>query len=179
MRRLRLALLILFLAWAAPAWAQVQIHFYSKDLDASFPHAFVHLTGTIEETGEPVDANYGFTAVRVTPEVLFGAVRGKIISMDARYIARSDRHFTLTLSDDQYRTVLALVDRWRNLPQPSYRLNSRNCVFFVAEVAAALGLDADPERKLMKKPKSFLQHVLRQNSALIARWTSRSAHAGR
>ena len=50
-------------------------------------------------------------------------------------MARSTRQFALTLSDERYRAVMAVVERWRNRPQPSYNLNHRNCVHFVAELA--------------------------------------------
>lgn len=179
MRRLCLFLLVLTLAWPQAARAAVEIHFYSKDLGASFPHAFVRLTGTVDSTGEQLDTNYGFTAVNVSPAVLMGPVAGKIQTVDPPYVARSLKHFSLPLSEEQYRSVLAVVERWRTTPQPSYRLNSRNCVFFVAEVAAALGLQAPPAPRLMKKPKSFLQKVTTDNSALIQSWQDRLAAAPR
>lgn len=164
MMRRRLILFLLLLCWPAALAAQVEIHFYSKDLGNSFPHAFVRITGT------GIDTNYGFTAQRVSPAILMGPVKGKIQTVDPRYVARSDRHFSLKLSDDQYRTVLAVIAKWRDAPQPSYRLNRSNCVHFVAEVAQVLGLNAPPERKLMKKPRSFLEKVTRDNQALIANW---------
>ena len=164
MKRTRLILFILLLCWPAALAAQVQIHFYSKDLAKSFPHAFVRLTGPA------LDANYGFTAVRVSPAILMGPVRGKIQSVDPQYVSRSSLHFSLDLTGDQYREVLRVIDKWRSAPQPSYRLNSANCVHFVAEVAQALGLDAPPDHKLMKKPRSFLEKVTRDNALLIANW---------
>jgi hypothetical protein len=164
MKRTRLILFVLLLCWPAALAAQVEIHFYSKDLGNSFPHAFVRLTGTA------LDTNYGFTAMRVSPAILAGPVKGQIQTVDARYVARSDRHFSLTLNEEQYRSVLGVVEKWRSAPQPSYRLNSSNCVHFVAEVAQALGLHAPADRKLMKKPKSFLEKVTRNNQALIAGW---------
>ena len=83
------------------------------------------------------------------------------------YVSRSDRHFTLTLTEEQYRSVMAIVDEWRRLPQPSYRLKSRNCVHFVAEVATALGLTAPVIPKLKTKPKTFLRKVTAENAARI------------
>jgi hypothetical protein len=170
MRRVRIFLFLLLFGWSAAAGAEVQVHFYSKDLASTFPHAFVRLTGTVESTGQQIDINYGFTPKRLSPGILLGSVHGMIQTVDAQYVARSDRHFTLRLSEEQLRMVLAIVDKWRRMAQPSYRLNSRNCVHFVAEVAAALGLRADPVPSLMKKPKSFLQKVTADNAALIAAW---------
>lgn len=161
-------LLSLLVASPAPALAAVEMSFYSKDLGASFPHAFVALSGTLDTTGEAVDVNYGFTAIHVSPAVLMGSVKGEIMSVDADYVARSDRHFSIVLSDAEYGTVMAAVERWRSLPQPSYNLNRRNCVFFVADVAAALGMVADTPKALMKKPRSYLESLTRANRPWLA-----------
>ena len=170
MMRGRLILFVLLLCWPAALAAQIEIHFHSKDFGSSFPHGFVRLTGTIDSTGEAIDTNFGFTAVRVSPAILMGPVKGKIQTVDAEYVSRSDRHFSLGLTENQYRSVLAIVEKWRAAPQPSYRLNSSNCVHFVAEVARALGFNAPPDAKLMKKPRSYLEKVTRDNSVLIASW---------
>lgn len=175
----RLLLVLLFLLGPAPAGAAVEISFYSREWGERFPHAFVRITGSVDATGETVDANFGFTAKRVSPAVLMGAVEGEVIAVDAKYVARSDRHFSLKLSDQEYRSVLALIDGYRTLPQPSYHLNRRNCVFFVADVAAALGLEASPVRKLMKKPRSFLQKVKADNLVLLARRGAAGLQASR
>jgi len=179
MRRVRLFLFLLLLGWAAPALAEIEIHFYSKDFASTFPHAYVRLTGTDDSTGQAIDTNYGFTPVSLTPGILLGAVRGMIQTVEPAYVSRSDRHFTLKLTDEQYRKVLAVVDKWRNAPQPNYRLNSRNCVHFVADVANALGLNAPEIKGLMKKPKSYLTRVTADNLAFIQQWAARHALAAR
>jgi hypothetical protein len=170
MRPIRLLLVLICFAWSGAAAAQIEISFYSKDMASSFPHAYVRLTGTDEDTGKAVDENYGFTPVSLGPGVLFGSVRGMIESAGSEYIARSDRHFTLKLTDAQYHKVLAIVEKWRNAPQPSYRLNGRNCITFVADIATQLGLSAPVIPKLMKKPRSYLDEVTRLNAAVIAHW---------
>lgn len=170
MRALRLILLLIAFGWGAAASAAVEISFYSKDMASSFPHAYVRLTGTDDATGKPVDVNYGFTPVSLSPGILFGAVRGTIESASPEYIARSDRHFALKLTDEQYRKVVSTIQKWRDAPQPSYRLNGRNCIDFVADVAVALGLKAPVIPKLMKKPRSYLDEIARLNSPLIAGW---------
>ena len=170
MRAIRLFLLLILFGWSAAASATVEIAFYSKDMASSFPHAYVRLTGTEESTGKPIDVNYGFTPVSLGPGVLFGSVKGMIESASPAYIARSDRHFSLKLSDEQYRQVLAVIEKWRDAPQPSYRLNGRNCVDFVVDIAKTIGLNAPVLPKLMKKPKSYLNEMARLNSALIAGW---------
>jgi hypothetical protein len=175
MRTIRTFLLLLLIGWGAAAQAQVEISFYSKDMASSFPHAYIRLTGTDDQTGQPIDVNYGFTPVSLGPGILFGSVKGMIESAGPEYIARSDRHFSLKLTDDQYRRVIAIVGKWRDAPQPSYRLSGRNCVDFVAEVAVALGLQAPVIPKLMKKPKSYLNRIGELNSDLIAHWSEHLA----
>jgi hypothetical protein len=155
------ALLLVFAA--APASAAVELSFYSKELGASFPHAFVTMHGSLDRSGEKVDADFGFSAKAISPAILFGAVTGEVISdHGAAYIRASDRQFSLTLGDSDYDKVMATIARWRRLAQPSYDLNHRNCVHFVGEIAAALGMKVDTSR-LMKKPRSFLEALTKAN----------------
>jgi hypothetical protein len=165
---LRLWLLALFLfGLHAPAAAAVEIAFYSRELGGNnFPHAFIAVKGTVDATGERVDTSYGFTAKAVTPAILFGSVAGEVVIEGGRAIARSDRQFALTLSDGRYGAVMAVVARWRGRAQPSYNLNRANCVHFVAELAEAAGLRVERIQRLMKRPRSFLQHVRALNPQL-------------
>ena len=168
--RLRLWLLALVLfGFSAPAWASVEIAFYSRELGGNnFPHAFVALRGTVDGTGEVVDTTYGFTAKAVTPALLFGSVSGEVVVEGERQIERSDRQFAIVLSDERYAALMAVVERWRSAPQPSYNLNRRNCVHFVAELAEAAGLRVERVERLMKRPRSFLIHVRDLNPALLS-----------
>ncbi len=165
-----LAALLLLLP-AAPGWAAVQITFYSKELGASFPHAFVTMEGTLDRTGERIEEDYGFSAKTISPAILWGRVKGKVISdHEASYVKASDPHFTLTLTDSEYDAVMATVERWRTAKQPSYDLDTANCIHFVGELAAALGMDGAPRKGLMRKPRSFLEAVTDANRAwLLAR----------
>ena len=168
LKRLVLALL-LWCSWTLPAAAAVEIAFYSRELGGNnFPHAFVTLTGTVDATGERVDTSYGFTARSVTPGILFGSVAGEIIVEGPRQVERSDRQFALRLSDAQYAAVMAIVEQWRNRPQPSYNLNRRNCVHFVAELARTVGLRVENSDRLMKRPRSFLLHVRTLNAERLS-----------
>lgn len=164
--RIILALfLVLGIPTAAPA--AVEIAFYSRELGGNnFPHAFVALHGIVDATGEEVNTTYGFTAHSVTPALLFGSVSGEIVVEGERQMARSTRQFALILSDERYHAVMAVVDQWRNRPQPSYNLNHRNCVHFVAELARTVGLRVDEVPGLMKRPRSFLLHVRSLNPQL-------------
>ena len=165
---IRMAVLAALLLLARPVQAAVEISFHSKDLGATFPHAFIVLEGTLDATGEPIEANYGFTVRHlIGPSILFGPVQGEVISEGRAYIEASNLHFSIVLTDDQYRAVMGVVERWRARPQPSYRLDRRNCVSFVAEVARTLGLEADPSG-LMRRPRAFLDRVAERNRALLA-----------
>ena len=128
--------------------------FYSHDFGDHFPHALVTLKGTVDSTGEVVDTNYGFTAVNTTPAILWGPVKGMIESKEAKYIADSNAHFSLKLTDAKYAQIMALVEEWRTLPGKSYRLNDRNCVHFAMEAAALLGLKVNRKSKFLKSRRA-------------------------
>jgi hypothetical protein len=165
---LRLGLfLIALLGLAVPSAASVEISFYSREMNGdNFPHAFVALRGTVDGTGAPVDTSFGFTAKAITPAILFGSVGGQVVVEGANQIARSDRQFSIVLTDAQYGAALAVIERWRNRPQPSYNMNRRNCVHFVGEIAQAIGLKVEFPSRLMKKPRSYLQHLRALNPQL-------------
>ena len=163
MRRLLLAAGIL-LALASAASAEVTLTFYSHHfgtygLGVTFPHAYVRLSGTTKADAKPVNANYGFTAQTISPSIMWEPVEGFVISMPDDYMAMSQPHLSLPISDEQYRSVLAIVDRWRKYPQPSYNLNSKNCVTFVREIAIALRLPASNDVKFIRSPREFLEDL--------------------
>jgi hypothetical protein len=162
---------ILFVAMLFPAtaFAQITVAFYSHELGSSFPHAFIQLQGTPEGGGAPVDVNFGFTAKSVTPAILMGPVIGVIKAANPGYIRSSDRKFAFPITDQQYAALMALVEKWKVLPGKSYDLNRRNCTHFVGEAAQALGLKVNFDPKLMKRPRSFLDSVIRLNPGLLAR----------
>jgi len=158
-----LALLLSLVCLPGQALAAVEIGFYSREFGASFPHAFITLKGIDDRTGAKIDTDHGFTATHISPAILLGSVKGEIMASGADYVRKSDPHFTFVLSDAEYDLVLAAVERWRNLKQPSYNLNRQNCVFFVADVAASLGMRAETPKALMKKPRSYLEFLTQAN----------------
>jgi hypothetical protein len=152
------------LALASAASADVTLTFYSHHfgtygLGVTFPHAYVRLTGTTKADAKPVNANYGFTAQTISPSIMWEPVEGFVISMPDDYMAMSQPHLSLPISDEQYRSVIAIVDRWRKYPQPSYNLNSKNCVTFVREIAIALRLPASNDVKFIRSPREFLEDL--------------------
>ena len=167
MSRLSALFCALFLIFApASARAEITATFYSHDFGDHFPHSFITLKGTVEGTGEGVDTNYGFTAKTTSPAILLGSVTGIIETKNAKYIADSNAHFTLKLDDIQYQALIAHVEKWRNLQGKSYNLNKQNCVHFVMEAAALLGLTVNRKSKLFKKPKSFVLEMMKLNPRL-------------
>ena len=95
-----LVALLLVLLGGAPAAAAVDITFYSRELGSTFPHAFVVISGQLDRDGSRIDEDYGFTAKAVTPAILFGSVKGEVVSdQDGSYARGSNKHFTVTLSD--------------------------------------------------------------------------------
>jgi len=168
MRWRQLCLLaLLLIGMSGPAVAAVEVAFYSRELGGrNFPHAFIALSGTIDATGERIDTRIGFTAHNVSPAILLGSVRGETSDPGADQIAISIRQFALTLSDERYRALMAVVESWRGRPQPSYNLNRANCVHFIADLARAAGLRVENVPRLMKRPRSFLQHVRALNPQL-------------
>lgn len=162
---LRLATaLLLTLTCALPAQSAVTITFWSHELGNSFPHAFFSLRGTVDATGAPVDANYGFTARSVSPALLMGTVKGRLDISKPFYIATSDAQFSYVMTDAQYADMLALIAAWDEKTGDShYNLNDRNCVHFVQEAARRLGLVGLDHPELMKKPRSYLKAVAQAN----------------
>lgn len=163
--RLRLVLAALALALGVqPAWAAVEVTFYSHEFGSSFPHAFIIVEGTLDRGGERISEDYGFSAKTISPAILMGRVKGEVISDHGRnYVKGSNPHFTMKLSDAEYDSLIGTVRRWRALKQPSYDLGKQNCVHFVGELAASLGMKAKAVKGLMKKPGSYLSRVTEDN----------------
>ncbi|MFN3619933.1 hypothetical protein [Sphingorhabdus sp.] len=161
-----LLIVAIFSQFSTPARAEVVATFYSHDFGDHFPHAFVKLKGTVGSTGEAVDTNFGFTAVNVSPAILMGSVKGVVETKDAKYIAASNPHFSVKLSDAEYHRFMAFVEKWRTLPGKSYNLGKRNCVHFAMEAAALLGLSVNRQSRYFKKPKTFLLEVMGLNKSL-------------
>ena len=153
------------LLWPGAAAAKVTLTFYSREFGTYFPHAFVRITGATDaEPDQQHDDNYGFTPKHLSPGLLTGRVPGIIMAVDPPYVRRSDSHLSLVLTDAQYAAVLATVRKWRDLPSPSYDLKTRNCVFFVGDVARTLGMTVDDsDARLMSRPRSYIINLIRLN----------------
>ena len=167
-----LALLLSLLAMLAPATASAEVllsfHSFSGSVfSGRYPHTFIVLEGTLDATGERVNENYGFTAKEVSRAVLQGPVEHAIQVEPPKYIASTKRHFTVKLSDAQYRKVKTEVERWRTAPGKYYDLERRNCIHFVGAMAEIVGIRVDYPRSMLRKPRQWLDHLSKLNPWLV------------
>lgn len=165
-------LLVLALIWAGPALAEVQVHFHSFNgsvLFGRYPHTFVVFEGTLSETGQAVNENYGFSARIAGPAVLSGPVEHMVLAEKPQNIRKTNRHFSLTISDAQYRRLTAEVRAWADAPGKYYDLDERNCIHFVGRMAELLGLKVEYPADMLRRPKKWLNHITALNPQLKAR----------
>lgn len=170
-RYLKLLLAIFAFAWSGAAAAEVKMHFHSFDgsvLFGRYPHAFVVLEGTLSN-GKRVDENYGFSALRTTPAILKGPVEHTVISEKPKTIPKTNRHFTLTISDAQYARIKREIEAWRSAPGKYYDLETRNCIHFVGRMAELAGLKVSYPKDMLRRPKKWLNHITAINPALGAK----------
>lgn len=159
------------LATSLPATAQVLLSFHSFNgsmMGGRYPHTFVVMEGTLEADATPVNENYGYTSVRVTPAILSGNVDGTIHVEKPKYIQTTNRHFTVPISDAQYRAIVDEVRAWRDAGKV-YNLDSRNCIHFVAKIAQLAGIRAEVPQNLTRRPRAWLNLIGRLNPQLGAR----------
>lgn len=179
LRFLSLVLSIVAFASSSAAVAGVTVSFQSFNgsvLFGRYPHTFVVFDGT-DESGNPVSENYGFTAKRVTPAILSGPVEHLITTEKAKYIASTNRHFTVQLTDAQYRRIQQEVAAWRSQPGRYYDLEKRNCIHFVGRIAELAGLRVAYPKNLLRKPKAWLNHVGAMNPEAVKRGVNFTARA--
>jgi hypothetical protein len=161
-----------FVATAQPAEAKVRVSFHSFNgsvLVGRYPHTFVVFEGTLDETGQRINENFGFTAKTAGPAVLAGPVAHAIWVEEPKWIGKTNRHFTLTVDDATYRKMRAEVEAWRNAPGKYYDLETRNCIHFVGRIAQLGGLKVDYPKNLLRKPRAWLNRVSSLNPQLGAK----------
>jgi hypothetical protein len=159
------------LVLALPSQAAVTISFHSFNgsvLWGRYPHTFIVFDGTLDATGQRIAENFGFSAVYISQAITNNPAEHVIVTETAQQIARTNRHFSLALSDAQYHTLRAEVERWRDYPGRYYDLDERNCIHFVARMAELLGLRADVPENFLRRPKAWLNYVTRRNPQLGA-----------
>ncbi|MEE1877943.1 hypothetical protein [Altererythrobacter litoralis] len=167
-RILSILLLVLAFGWASPVLADVNLSFHSFNgsvLVGRYPHAFIVLEGELEN-GQNVNENYGFTAKSVGPSVLNGPVEHDILVEKPHYISSTNRHFTVTITDEQYRKIVAEVKAWRDAPGKYYDLETRNCIHFVGAIAKIVELKVEYPKGMLRRPKKWLNYITSLNPSL-------------
>jgi hypothetical protein len=155
---------------ATPAAAEVTVSFYSHAWGVSggdlyFPHAFIVAKGELQDGVSPVDQSFGFTAVTVSPALLFSKVRGEVIDSARTYVPISRKHFSIVVSDVQYRSLLQAIADWEAVKGDPYELKKRNCITFVGELARTLGLEVGDDHGT--DPAAFLDDLAHRNPGKV------------
>jgi hypothetical protein len=166
--------LLALIAFALPqaAAAQVTLSFHSFNgsmFGGRFPHTFIVLQGTLEATGQAVNENYGYTAIKLSPAILSGNVAGTVMEEKPKYLTTTNRHFSIPISDEQYHRIIAEMQAWRDAPGKVYNLDRHNCVHFVARMAELAGLTVQVPENMVRRPKLWLNFVTRLNPQLGVR----------
>ena len=168
----RLLALLAALLVPLPAAAQVMLSFQSFNgsmFGGRFPHTFVVLQGTLDETGARVEENYGYSAKSVSPAILSGPVKHIVMTEEPKYVTSTNRHFTVPISDATYWAIRSEMEKWRDAPGKQYRLDDNNCIHFVGKIAEIAGLRVDYPKALIRKPKAWLNHIATINPQLGAK----------
>jgi hypothetical protein len=171
MRHLAAMLALAAALLAMPAEARVQAHFHSFNgsvLFGRYPHTFVVFEGTLDDTGERIEENFGFSAKSAGPSVLAGPVEHIIMTEEEKWITRTNRHFSIALTDEQYRRLRREVFAWRDQPGKYYDLDTRNCIHFVGRLAQLAGLRVDYPENMLRRPRAWLNHITDLNPQLGA-----------
>ena len=161
---------MLSLLWSGAAVAEVQIHFQSFNGSpfGRYPHTFIVLEGTLEADGTPVNENYGFSARSSSAAITGGWTEHMVLHESEKNVRKTNRHFSITLSDEQYFAVVAQVREWQTEPGKRYNLGERNCIHFVGELARLLGLTVEYPDNMLRRPKKWLNHITALNPQLGA-----------
>ncbi|MEO6151777.1 MAG: hypothetical protein ABIT09_04770 [Croceibacterium sp.] len=154
------------------AGAKVAVTFHSFSgsfLTGRYPHAFVAFEGTLDETGEKIHSNYGFSAKSADPSILAGPVAHGMYSEKEKYLRSTNSHFTVTVDDSTYRRMMAEMVAWRDAPGKYYDLDRRNCIHFVGAIAQIAGLKVDFPAPMIRHPKEWMNHIAALNPQLHAK----------
>ena len=164
-----LAAALALLCLAGPALAEITVTFYAHPGNRVrggyllFPHAYVHATGTLDETGEAIDWSAGFTARNPGPQLLFAAGAGVVAQPEQLYVHEGRSYLSLTVSDDVWRALKARSDWWASPEGSRYDLRRRNCITFVADLARTVGLKTGKEPSM--SPGRFMEELAALNRA--------------
>lgn len=163
-----LALFALLSSGAAMAAVEIHFHSFNGSVFGRYPHTFIVLDGTLEADGRVIKENYGFSAKSSTAAILSGWTEHMVYVEKDKYIRKTNRHFSMKLTDEQYRRIVQEVRKWRDEPGERYSLGTRNCIHFVGEMAKILGLKVEYPSNMLRRPKRWLNHITGLNPELGA-----------
>ena len=167
--RLFLGMFALLAAQAAHAEVRLSFHsFNGSVLVGRYPHTFIVMEGELQD-GTPISENYGFTAKNVSPAILSGPVYSEIMVEKPKYITKTNRHFTVPISDATYWAIRKEVDKWRNAPGKFYNLETNNCIHFVGAIARLVAIKVEYPGDMLRRPKKWLNHITQMNPQLGAK----------
>jgi hypothetical protein len=157
---------------AGAAQAGTTVSFYSHGWGVGvngflyFPHAFVVIRRATTPDAAPQVESYGYTAASVyDPTVIMRPSRGVVEQPNETYRKHATLHFTVEISDDQYRALRERVSFWGASTSPLYNLNGHNCISFVADLATTIGLQIPDAGG--RDPDRFLEGVKRLNAGRL------------
>lgn len=163
-------LALIAFAWSGAAFAAVEIHFHSFNgsvLFGRYPHTFIVLEGTLAD-GTQVNENYGFSARNSGEAITSGWAEHMVLAETERQVRRTNRHFSIELTDAQYHRVVREVRSWKDEPGKRYSLDERNCIHFVGRMAQLVGLRVEYPEDMLRRPKKWLNHITSLNPQLGA-----------
>lgn len=158
--------ILILLLVAQFAHAQVKATYYSSDFGEFFPHAFVHLEGTLSD-GTEINQYLGFTAKTISPAITMRSVDGIVLRKVPDVLRVADPQFSTIISDQQYFDIHAVADDWQNRTGRTYNLNRQNCIHFTASIIEATGLTVNWDSKNFQKPKGFLRETRNLNAERV------------
>jgi hypothetical protein len=164
--------LVVSLALAGAAHAAITVSFYSHGWGVGahgfvyFPHAFILIERRGPDGAPAPPESYGYTAAGQDISVLMHPTPGEVIPEDPVYLKKSTLHFTLEITEAEYQALKATAAKWAAPGAPLYNLDGHNCITFVAELAANLGLKIPPPTG--RDPGKFLDGVRQLNLDRLA-----------
>lgn len=170
-RIVRILIAVFAFGWASAAQADVQLTFHSFNGSifwGRYPHTFVSMEGELDD-GTTIHENYGFSAKSASPAVLAGPVEHIVMTEKDKWLTKTNRHFTVTIDDAKYWEIRKEVARWRDAPGKYYDLDTRNCIHFIGAIAQMVGIRVEYPKDLLRKPRSWLNHISAINPQLDAK----------
>ncbi|HWF76893.1 MAG TPA: hypothetical protein VN694_06915 [Caulobacteraceae bacterium] len=141
-----------------------------------FPHAFVVITHSAKPGDPPQQEAWGYTAADPNDITVFArSSKGMVDQPNPDYRKKATLHFEVTASDEQYAALHKVIDTWGGPGAQLYNLKSHNCVGFVADLAAALGLQIPTT--IGEDPSKFLEGVRRLNPGRLLEASAAAAPA--